>query len=57
MAIVGHNALLNQYVPTFFLKDLRDGQTIVFDARRKAFVNATWDSWQYGQIDKVLLSI
>ena len=41
MSIVSHNALLNQYVPTFYLKDLRDGQTIVFDARRKAFVNAT----------------
>ena len=44
MAIVGHNALLNQYVPTFFLKDLRDGQTVVFDAKRKAFVNADADS-------------
>ena len=44
MAIVGHNALLNQYVPTFFLKDLRDGQTVVFDARRKAFVNADAES-------------
>lgn len=38
--IVGQNALLNQYVPTFFIKDLRDGQTIVYDSVRKAFVNA-----------------
>jgi hypothetical protein len=40
MAIVGQNALLNQYVPTFFIKDLRDGQTIRYDSIRKAFVNA-----------------
>lgn len=40
MAIVGQNALLNQYVPTFYIKDLVDGQTLKYDARRKAFVNA-----------------
>lgn len=40
MAIVGQNALLNQYVPTFFIKDLVDGQTLKYDSRRKAFVNA-----------------
>ena len=40
MAIVGQNALLNQYVPTFFIKDLRDGQTVRYDSIRKAFVNA-----------------
>lgn len=40
MAIVGQNALLNQYVPTFFIKDLRDGQTVKYDSVRKAFVNA-----------------
>ena len=39
MAIVGQNSLLNQYVPTFFIKDLRDGQTIRYDSTRKAFVN------------------
>lgn len=38
--IVGQNALLNQYVPTFFIKDLRDGQTVIYDSVRKAFVNA-----------------
>jgi hypothetical protein len=40
MAIVGQNALLNQYVPTFYIKDLRDGQTIRYDSIRKAFINA-----------------
>lgn len=40
MAIVGVNSLLNQYVPTFFIRDLRDGQTLVYDAVRKAFINA-----------------
>lgn len=39
MAIVGQNTLLNQYVPTFFIKDLRDGQIVKFDSVRKAFVN------------------
>jgi hypothetical protein len=38
--IVGQNALLNQYVPTFFIKDLRDGQTVRYDSVRRAFVNA-----------------
>jgi len=37
--IVGQNALLNQYVPTFCLKNLQDGQGIVYDSVRKAFVN------------------
>ena len=38
--IVGQNALLNQYVPTFYIKDLRDGQGVLYDSVRKAFVNA-----------------
>jgi len=41
MAIIGQNALLNQYVPTFYIKDLIDGQTLKFDSTRRAFVNAT----------------
>ncbi len=40
MAIIGQNALLNQYVPTFYIKDIRDGQGILYDSVRKAFVNA-----------------
>ena len=39
--IVGQNALLNQYVPTFFIKNLLDGQTLVYDSVRKAFINST----------------
>jgi hypothetical protein len=38
--IVGQNALLNQYVPTFFIKDLLDGQGLLYDSTRRAFVNA-----------------
>jgi hypothetical protein len=37
--IVGQNSLLNQYVPTFYIKDLVDGQTIQYDSTRRAFVN------------------
>jgi hypothetical protein len=37
--IVGQNALLNQYVPTFFIKNLTDGQGLRYDSIRKAFVN------------------
>ena len=40
MAIIGQNSLLNQYVPTFYIKDLLDGQTLRFDSTRRAFVNA-----------------
>jgi hypothetical protein len=39
--IVGQNALLNQYVPTFYIKDIIDGQILKYDSVRKAFVNAT----------------
>jgi len=38
--IVGQNALLNQYVPTFFIKNIKDGQGLKYDAVRKAYVNA-----------------
>lgn len=37
--IVGQNALLSQYVPTFYIKNLVDGQGLKYDAVRKAFVN------------------
>lgn len=40
MAIVGVNSLLNQYVPTFYIRDIMDGQTLVYDSVRKAFVNS-----------------
>lgn len=38
--IVGQNALLNQYTPTFFIKNLQDGQSLRYDSVRKAFVNS-----------------
>jgi len=37
--IVGQNSLLNQYVPTFLIKNLLDSQVLIYDAVRKAFVN------------------
>lgn len=37
--IVGQNALLNQYVPTFYIKNISDGQILVYDSTRKAFIN------------------
>lgn len=40
MAIIGQNSLLNQYVPTFYIKNLVEGQGLLYDAVRKAFVNA-----------------
>jgi hypothetical protein len=39
--IVGQNSLLNQFVPTFHIKNLHDGQGLIYDAVRKAFVNQT----------------
>lgn len=39
MAIVGQNALLNQYVPTFYIRDLVDSQILKYDSVRRAFVN------------------
>lgn len=38
--IVGSNALLNQYVPTFYIKNIKDGQGLIYDNVRKAYVNA-----------------
>lgn len=38
--IVAQNSILNQYVPTFYIKDLRNGQTLQYDSTRKAFVNS-----------------
>lgn len=39
--IVGQNALLNQFVPVFYIKDLVNGQTLVYDSTKQAFINAT----------------
>lgn len=40
MSIVGINSLINEYVPTFFFKNLVDGQITVYDSTKRAFVNA-----------------
>jgi hypothetical protein len=37
--IVGQNSLLNQYVPTFFVKDIVDGQILEYNSTKKAFIN------------------
>lgn len=59
--IVGQNALLNQYVPTFFIKDLLDGQTLRYDSTRRAFVNATGTggsgATRLGELDDVSSSV
>jgi len=38
--IVGQNTLLNQYVPTFYIKNITDGQILIYDSVRKAFINS-----------------
>jgi len=59
--IVGQNALLNQYVPTFYIKDIRDGQTLRYDSARKAFINATGSggsgATRLGELDDVSPSV
>ena len=59
--IVGQNALLNQYVPTFFIKDIVDGQTLRYDSTRKAFINATGGggsgATRLGELDDVSPSV
>jgi hypothetical protein len=37
--IVGNNTLLNQYVPTFYIKNVQNGQALVYDSVKKAFIN------------------
>ena len=37
--IVGQNTLLNQYTPTFYIKNIAQGQILVYDSVRKAFIN------------------
>lgn len=51
MSIVGQNALLNQYVPVFYTKDITDGQILKYDLVRKAFVNA--ESTGGGGVDRL----
>ena len=37
--IVGQNALLNQYMPTFLIRDLVNGQILIYDSTRRCFIN------------------
>lgn len=38
--IVGLNTLVNQYVPSFYIKNIIHGQYLVYDSVRRAFVNS-----------------
>lgn len=38
--IVGTNSLVNAFVPTFLIKNLRDGQGLIYDSVRRAFINS-----------------
>lgn len=51
--IVGQNSLLNQYVPTFYIRDLRDGQTVAYDSTRKAFINVDQGGGVPGSVTKL----
>jgi hypothetical protein len=44
MSVVGQNTVLNQYTPTFWLKNISQGQTLAYDSIRKAFVNVAPES-------------
>lgn len=39
MSIVGQNSLLNQFVPTFYISDIQNGQGLAYDSVRQAFTN------------------
>jgi hypothetical protein len=61
MSIVGQNSLLNQYVPTVYIKDLLDGRTLRYDSVRRAFINATGGggsgATRLGELDDVSSSV
>lgn len=40
MSIIGQNSLLNQYVPTFLIKNIENGQTLAYNSTLRAFVNS-----------------
>lgn len=46
--IGSQNTLLNQYSPTYYIRNIHDGQTLVYDATKKAFVNADVDGTSGG---------
>src|SRR5574337_276498 len=59
--IVCQNSLLNQFVPTIYIKDLLDGQILKYDSTRRAFVNATGSGGsgasRLGELDDVSPSV
>ncbi len=40
MAITGQNSVVNQFVPTFVIKNLTHGQGFLYDSTKRAFVNS-----------------
>ena len=60
--IIGSNALLNQYVPTFYIKNISDGQILTYDSTRKAFINTdniggSGGATRLGQLEDVNASV
>jgi hypothetical protein len=43
MSIISQNSLINQFVPTFFIRTILDGQILVYDSTRRAFINVDPD--------------
>lgn len=39
MSIVSQNSILNQYVPVFYIRSIVDGQILMYDSTRRAFIN------------------
>jgi hypothetical protein len=40
MSIVGSNSIINQFVPPILIKDLVNGQVLIYDSTQKAFINS-----------------
>jgi hypothetical protein len=43
MSIISQNSLINQFVPAFFIRTILDGQILVYDSTRRAFINVDPD--------------
>lgn len=48
MSIIGQNSIINQFVPKFVLKAMLDGQILVWDSNKNAFVNQPYRMIQGG---------
>lgn len=53
MANFAQTSVLNKFIPTFFIKDLKDGQGLLYDGIRKAYVNADIDIAGGGGADRL----